>query len=71
MTTLDLYCAFKGWQGGTIHQALEDFRSLPLARKDDFCNTLMANLGALTDGFAREFTKARIDQHMTVTAVGR
>lgn len=27
MTTLDLYCAFRGWQGGTIHQALADFKS--------------------------------------------
>lgn len=26
MTTLELYCKENKWQGGTIHQALEDFK---------------------------------------------
>ena len=37
-TILELYCEFKGWQGGTIYQALADYQALPLDQKDHFCN---------------------------------
>jgi hypothetical protein len=71
MTTLDLYCSFRGWQGGTIHQALADFNSLTRTQQDEFCNRLIASLGTLTDGFAVEFTRARLDQYQTITPIRR
>ncbi len=37
---LELYCSFAGWQGGTIHQALQDFAIRPLPEKDKFCNSV-------------------------------
>jgi hypothetical protein len=43
MTTLDLYCKYKGWQGGTIHQAKQDFSSLPSREKFDFVSILKEN----------------------------
>ena len=63
MKTLDLYCDFKGWQGGTIHQALADFRALPVASKDAFCNRAMRHLdaGTLADVETFSFfTRARL-----------
>jgi hypothetical protein len=49
-TTLQLYCEFKGWQGGTIHQALSDFAALPMSDKDKFCNKVFNfGLGNVTD----------------------
>lgn len=37
-TTLQLYCEFKKWQGGTIHEAMKDFHDLDMSDKDKFCN---------------------------------
>ena len=47
--TLQLYCNFKGWQGGTIHQAMEDFKNLPMAEKDKFCGILVDTMLDNTD----------------------
>jgi len=40
MSVLQQYIDFKGWQGGTIHQAKEDFKSLSIEDKDRFCGRL-------------------------------
>lgn len=32
-TVLELICAVAGWQGGTIHQALDHFKSLTLTEQ--------------------------------------
>jgi hypothetical protein len=47
--TLGLYCKFRGWQGGTIHQAMEDFNRLPLKEKDKFCGILVDTMPDNTD----------------------
>ena len=47
--TLELYCKFRGWQGGTIHQAVRDYEALPLEQKHDFCILLVRNLLDVTD----------------------
>lgn len=63
MTTLSLYCTFRGWQGGTIHQALADFKALPMNSKDSFCSIGMVALdnGTLDDVETFHlFTRARI-----------
>jgi hypothetical protein len=39
-TALDLYCAFAGWQGGTIHQAIQDFRKRPPLEQGIFIGKL-------------------------------
>lgn len=46
---LEQYCRFRGWQGGTIHQAKEDYRALPVQQKYDFCLILIRVLLDLTD----------------------
>ncbi len=59
-TVLEIYCDFAGCQGGTIHQALEAFRSWDIERRLHFCNLLeMARIdGVLIDrmGLARSFS---------------
>jgi len=47
--TLDLYCKFRGWQGGTIHHAMEDFKRIPLKDKDKFCGILVDTMSDNTD----------------------
>ena len=62
--TLEMYCSFKGWRGGTIHGALEDFRLLPLKEKDRFCNRLMKAIDdkILIDIYiAKDFFNARTE----------
>lgn len=61
-TTLELYCEFKHWQGGTIHQCISDYQTLSMNEKDKFCN-MVFNFGTanVTDleTFAN-FTRMRI-----------
>ena len=49
INTLELYCKFKGWNGGTIHQAMEDFSSLTKAEQDKFCGILVDTMLENTD----------------------
>lgn len=51
ITILSLYCNFKGWQGGTIHQAIEDFDRLDAKNKKKFCDIVEANKKHLTDDY--------------------
>lgn len=50
-TCLDIYCDFKGWQGGTIHQAQEDFAQLSFEERNEVCDRLMSSYhsGDLSD----------------------
>lgn len=43
ITVLELYCGFKGWQGGTIHQAKSDFLSLTASGRLSFLTILNQN----------------------------
>jgi hypothetical protein len=47
--TLELYCKFRGWQGGTIYQAVRDYKSLPLEQKHGFCLRLIRVFLDITD----------------------
>ena len=62
-TTLEIFCTFAGWQGGTLAQALQAFRSWPMAEKDRFCSEVfrVQDAGNLADpeNFLL-FTRARI-----------
>jgi hypothetical protein len=61
-TVLDVWLAFRGYQGGTLADALREFRSLPLAEQDRFCTRLAGSLGLISDvGNARAFMAARMD----------
>ncbi len=63
-TLLDLYCKFAHWQGGTIHEAVEDFMRRPRNEQDAFCSEVF-NHG--TDKLSlydlqqfQRFTRARL-----------
>jgi hypothetical protein len=57
---MQLWMEHRGNQGGTIHDALRDFKALPMAEKDRFCGILVDNLSRLTDAHhARDFMQAR------------
>jgi hypothetical protein len=62
-TLLSLYCEFAGWQGGTIHQALEDFKGRPRVEQDSFCNKVFKygtnNLDLSNLKLFNDFTKVR------------
>ncbi len=65
LTAMDFWCAFAGWQGGTIHDAIFDFKALTDTDRDRFCGWLVDNISHLTDPrVARDFLQAR------ATAIG-
>lgn len=49
ITILSLYCDFRGWEGGTIHQVIEDFDSLDVKEKVAFCNIISENKAVVDD----------------------
>jgi len=53
--TLHLYCKYKGWSGGTIHQAMKDFVKLPKEEKSAFCDILIKNMFNNTDMHGAEW----------------
>lgn len=58
---MQFWMEYRGNQGGTIHDALRDFKALPMAEKDRFCGILVDNLASLTDAHhAQDFMRARI-----------
>ena len=60
---LGIYLRFAGWQGGTLHQALADFKGRTSPEKDRFCNRVMHALDSknLSDAEnARPFFRARL-----------
>ena len=62
-TTLEIVCNVFGWQGGTIHQVIEEYKKISLGEKDKVCNALMRALDKkeLTDlSQASIFFKARL-----------
>lgn len=49
MTLLEKYCEIKGWQGATIHQVFEDFKSLNLKEQDRVCGKLIDSMRDISD----------------------
>lgn len=49
MNTLEILCNAYGWQGGTIHDAIEHFKTLSMDEKDKIFNLIMPNLFNITD----------------------
>lgn len=47
-TVLQLFCDFIGTQGGTIHQAINEFKDLPIEEQDKFCGILVDNMFNIT-----------------------
>jgi len=46
---LELFCQYKGYQGGTIHQAIDEFAAMQSGEQDRFCNLLMDKLDNIAD----------------------
>lgn len=40
-TVLGIYLRFARWQGGTMHQAIENFKPRPMTEKDAFCSRVL------------------------------
>lgn len=62
-TVLGIYIRFAGWQGGTLAQAMDDFRKRETKDKDRFCTRIMhaldsKNLADIEN--AGPFFKARL-----------
>ncbi len=55
-TVMEVWMAFAGWQGGTIHQAMREFNTFEEDRRQQFLTMLREepNL-ADTQGFAEDF----------------
>jgi len=63
VTVLDLWCSFRGCQGGTIHQAKHDFEHvLTKKERDTFCGILVDSMSRIVDNFefVREFMDLRL-----------
>lgn len=65
LDTLDFWCLYAGWDGGTIHDAFRAFASWPMREKDAFCSALIKAIDAghindLENGFAATFTRLRL-----------
>lgn len=63
MTTLEIYCKETRWQGGTIHQALADFKKKSKNRQLEVLNKLQH---AENDGFFGEFLASAKDTKIFV-----
>lgn len=48
-TTLEIVCACFGWQGGTIHQAREEFVRADLPTKNRVCSKLSGEIRNISD----------------------
>ncbi len=66
-TVMDYWCEFTGWQGGTIHQALYEFKhNLSWKDKDKFCGVICDNISNISDKHhARDFMHARLNLRNT------
>lgn len=63
MTILERYCKWAGWQGGTIHQALDHFRESQMELKDGFISSCFRDIDNLSLSdleTLRLFTRARL-----------
>ena len=62
MYVLDMWSDFRGHTGGTIHEALREFATLPLTEKDRFCGRLAdATRDLLDPEHAVEFMRLRME----------
>lgn len=62
MTVMDLWCRFRGIQGGTIHQAKHEFRyGLTDQERDRFAGILVDNIKDIQDlHHVQDFMKLRL-----------
>lgn len=68
-TTLDAWCAFRGQQGGTIHDARAEFTRLTQAERDRFCGILADGIRSISDpATALEFMRERMSLVGLVTS---
>ena len=63
--TLELYCTFRGWKGGTIHQAMDDFTNLELEDKDKFCGILVDTMFDNTDLYGMNWFMENRNKHLS------
>ncbi len=49
MTCLEIFCRFKGYQGRTLTQAIQEFKQLDMSSKDKFCGLLIDNMMNIAD----------------------
>ena len=49
MNTIDIVIKHFNWQGGTIHQASDEFINSPMSLKDKICNDLMRHMSDIDD----------------------
>jgi len=49
MNTIDIVIKHFGWQGGTIHQAKDEFKQSPMSLKDKICSDLMEHMSDIED----------------------
>ena len=52
---MELWCKYKNIQGGTIHQAKNEYTKLSLEERTKFCNMLVSNMFNLTDLYQMEW----------------
>lgn len=72
-TTLEVFCAAMGWQGGTIHDAMRRFAVSDLRTMDRVCGHMADNIGKVSDpGVVKWFLNHRneaIGLHTVAVAV--
>jgi hypothetical protein len=70
MTTLDLLCKAYGWQGGTIHNAIEHFATMDKTAQDNIFNLyIMPNLYDINDlENVKKLSKIRIS-HLIIKGI--
>jgi len=61
---VQVWCAWIGWQGGTIHEAFRTFRELPAERRAAFLAALVATPG-LVDHYAHVADFRAVDAEAT------
>ena len=49
MNTIDIVIKHFGWQGGTIHQAKDEFKKSPMSIKDKICGELVDRMSDIED----------------------
>lgn len=70
MNTLSILCKSYGWQGGTIHEALEHFKTLSMIEKDTICGKLVDNMHLISDLDNVTYLMKARNSHLTIKTLG-
>lgn len=64
-TVMQLWCEYRNWQGGTIHQALYEFcYKLSDRERDQFCGILADRITEISDKHnAQDFMRERLSRN--------